>query len=239
MSYERHRPAFTDMKLWKLRYVWLVTAAVGLGACATQTTQDDLRNSTSTTTAAVTIVDDNFGPTTSVANIVPSSVPSAKTSASKLRPTSLPGPNLNQPAGVYGWTGDPGSRGWLHRVWVDGRGLSSQTQLVFTVEDVCFARSPGAEPTMATVAGLDGLYLEPHDDDSVYLSVSPNHGETTGAYALPIDDRTLCVYLTWDRATIPDELTAAREVVESIRGEPHGEDGIRINFTLPCCWDTG
>jgi len=37
----------------------------------------------------------------------------------------------------------------------------------------------------------------------------------------------------------PDELRAAREVVESIRGEPHGEDGIRINFYLDAGWDTG
>ncbi|MBA2374494.1 MAG: hypothetical protein H0V74_09905, partial [Chloroflexi bacterium] len=63
-------------------------------------------------------------------------------------------------------------------------------------------------------------------------------GETTAAYALPIGDRTLCAYLTWDAATTPDELNAAREVLESIRGQPFGQDGIRINFTLPAGWDT-
>ena len=34
----------------------------------------------------------------------------------------------------------------------------------------------------------------------------PRGGQTTGAYALPIGDRTLCVYLTWDAATTQDEL---------------------------------
>jgi hypothetical protein len=62
---------------------------------------------------------------------------------------------------------------------------------------------------------------------------------TTAAYALPIADRTLCVYLRWDSATTPEELDAARAVVDSIRGEPHEEQGIRIVFTLPAGWDTG
>jgi hypothetical protein len=91
-----------------------------------------------------------------------------------------------------------------------------------------------------TVAELDGLYLEPYDDDSEYWNTSTSSGgETTAVYALPVGDRTLCTYLRWDAATTPDELSAAREVVESIRGEPYGEEGIRINFTLPAGWDTG
>jgi hypothetical protein len=61
---------------------------------------------------------------------------------------------------------------------------------------------------------------------------------TTGAYALPIGGRTLCVYLTWDASTTPDELDAARQVVESIRGQAYGS-GIRIIFALPVGWDTG
>lgn len=151
----------------------------------------------------------------------------------------LPGARV-QPAGHYGWTGELGSRGWIHRVIEGPSGVFRQTQLAFTVEDDCFARSPGAEPTAVTVAELDGLYLEPYDDDSAsWLASNPSGGETTAAYALPIDDRTLCIYLRWDASTTPDELSAARQVVESIRGEPYGEDGIRINFTLPDGWDAG
>ena len=58
------------------------------------------------------------------------------------------------------------------------------------------------------------------------------------AYALAIGDRTLCVYLTWDPDTTQDELESARQVVESLRGQPFGDNGIRI-ITLPEGWDTG
>jgi hypothetical protein len=88
-----------------------------------------------------------------------------------------------------------------------------------------------------TVAGLDGLYVEPYEDPDVLFN--RRGAETTGAYALAIGDRTLCVYLSWDPDTTQDELKAARQVVESIRGQPFGSDGIRINFTLPARWDTG
>ena len=53
------------------------------------------------------------------------------------------------------------------------------TQLLFAVEDDCFAGAPGAEPTPVTVAGLEGLHLEPYDDDSL---VFYNPGETTAAH---------------------------------------------------------
>ena len=67
----------------------------------------------------------------------------------------------------------------------------------------------------------------------------PRTNEISGAYALAIGDRTLCVYLTWDAYTTEDELESARQVVESIRGQPFGRDGVLINFTLPEGWDTG
>ena len=89
-----------------------------------------------------------------------------------------------------------------------------------------------------TVAGLDGLYVEPYRTLASRSCMSQS-AETTGAYALAIGDRTLCVYLTWDPDTTQDELEAARQVVESIRAEPLGPDGIRINFSLPRGWDTG
>jgi hypothetical protein len=63
-------------------------------------------------------------------------------------------------------------------------------------------------------------------------------GQTTGGYALPIDDQTLCVYLTWDAPTMSGELDAARRVTDSIRAQTYGI-GIRTVFTLGLSWDTG
>jgi len=154
----------------------------------------------------------------------------------------MPGMNPDNPAGVYGWSGRLGNpassfvSGMHHVVEGAVAGEFQQTALVFAVENDCF--SAGGDPVSVTVAGIDGLYVEPYEDSSVTFG-GPRFGQTTGAYALPIGDRTLCVYLTWDAATTPDELESARQVVESIRGQPFGEDGIRINFRLPKGWDTG
>ncbi len=144
-------------------------------------------------------------------------------------------------AGEYGWTGALGSFTGMHSV-IQNSGSPDefrQTQLTFAVEDDCFAYGTDAEPEPVTVAGLDGLYVEPYEDPDVLFYFPPRGGETTGAYALAIGDRTLCAYLTWDSATTQDELEAARQVVESLRGQPFGPNGIRINFTLPAGWDTG
>jgi hypothetical protein len=143
------------------------------------------------------------------------------------------------PAGEYGWTGVPGSRAGMHKVVVVGDTDSYRmTQIVYAVESDCFASGEGPEPVPMTVAGLDGWYVEPYDGPGVLFMPEREEGQTTGAYALPIGDRTLCVYLTWDQSTTPDELNAARRVVESIRGQAYFA-GIRIIFTLPEGWDTG
>jgi hypothetical protein len=68
----------------------------------------------------------------------------------------------NEPAGKYGWTSGQGVRGWMHNVIEDPPGGTRQTQIAFAVVDDCFANAPEAEPTAVTVAGLDGLYLEPN-----------------------------------------------------------------------------
>ena len=132
-------------------------------------------------------------------------------------------------AGEYGWSGALGATAGMH---------NSQTELTFAVADDCFAYGTDAEPLPVTVAGFEGLYFEPYEDPAV-MFIPPRSVETTGAYALAIGDRTLCVYLTWAPDTTQDGLEAARQVVESIRGEPFGPDGIRIQFTLPAGWDTG
>ena len=153
--------------------------------------------------------------------------------ASMLPGLGLPGAR-GGPPGEYGWAGSLGSRAGMHRI-VESR----QTQLVFAVENDCFADGVGSEPVAIAVAGLDGLYVEPYEDPGVLFMPAPQAGETTGAYALAIGDRTLCVYLTWDAATTQVELDAARQVVESIRGQPLGQNGIRINFSTTGGWDTG
>jgi hypothetical protein len=167
-------------------------------------------------------------------------------SASVLPELALPGTRLPNPAGEYGWQGSLGDIAGMHRV-VETRetGTYRQTQLVFANEHDCFAHGTDGEPERRTVAGLETLYVEPYEAPDVLFV--PRGVETTGAYALPIGDRTLCVYLSWDPDTTPAELSAAREVVESIRGQPmesilgqpKGRDGIRIIYTLPAGWDTG
>lgn len=158
---------------------------------------------------------------------------SLQAAASQLPPLRLPGTRA-APAGEYGWTGQLGSTGGMHRVIGGGRDIR-QTQLMFRVLDDCFGAQ--GDPVPLRVAGLDGLYLEPYEPPVTFIR--PRGGERTGAYALPIAGRTLCVYLTWDPATTPAELEGARQTVESIRGQPWGTRSIRITFTLQAGWDTG
>ena len=171
----------------------------------------------------------------------PTSTAVESPSASELPVLNMPGSRSN-PAGEYGWTGMPGTRGGMHNVVtvVDGYRM---TQIVFSINDNCFAAAEGRTPVAVTVAGLAGSYLEPYDAPGVLFMSEREAGQTTGAYALPIDGQTLCVYLTWDASTTPQELDAARQVVESIRGQSiHGASYgtvTRIVFTLQEGWDTG
>lgn len=126
----------------------------------------------------------------------------------------------------------------------DGTGAFRQTQIVFAVENDCFGSPREFTPTRVTVAGLDGLYVEPYDppDDRIVMFAARGL-ETTGAYALAVGERTshrtLCVYLSWDPTTTVAELAAARAVIESLRAEPAGATGIRLVFTTESGWDTG
>lgn len=159
-------------------------------------------------------------------------------SVSLLPNLAMPG-TRGSPAGEYGWSGELGSRTGMHKVVQMAGGGYRMTQLVFAVENDCFASGEGPEPVPVAVAGLDGWYVEPYDGPRVLFMPERKDGQTTGGYALPIGDRTLCVYLTWDPTTTKEELDAARQVVESIRGQPFGPSDIRIIFTLPEGWDTG
>ena len=160
-------------------------------------------------------------------------------SASSLPDLRMPG-GASSPEGEYGSTVSLGSPTGMHEVVEEAGGGYRQIQMVFAVENDCFAGGYGPEPDAVTVAGLDGWYVEPYDGPGVlFMPHQREPGQITGGYALPISDRTLCVYLTWDPTTTTDELAAARQVVESIRGQAVGADGIRIVFTLAEGWDTG
>ena len=150
----------------------------------------------------------------------------------------LPSTRLDNPAGTYGWTGESlGSVGWMHGFPISPDEPGGEMQMLFAVADDCFVGATAA-PIPVTVGGRDGLYLDPYDPEPP-VSWFVHAGDTTVAYALPFDDRTLCVLIRWASTTTPDQRTATHQVVESIRGRPYGEDGIRINFDLPAGWDTG
>lgn len=168
----------------------------------------------------------------------PSATPAESPTASELPDLDMPLAH-SSPAGEYGWDGPLGSRTGMHNVVESPAGHYRMTQMVFVVANDCFASGEGPEPVPVTVAGLDGWYVERYDGPGVLFMPEREAGQATGAYALPIGDRTMCVYLTWDPTTTTDELDAARQVVESIRVQAYGEDGIRIVFTLPAGWDTG
>jgi hypothetical protein len=171
-------------------------------------------------------------PTTTTITTAPTSLPRL----------AMPGARANDSTGRFGWTGSarPPSTGWMHSVTSDATGMWRQTQIVFSVRDECFDEVTEVQPVPVDIAGLAGSYLEPYDGvGGPWLTLDPAGESTTGAYAIPIADRTLCVYLRWDEATTPLELQSARDVVDSIQGEPFGDDGIRIVYTLPPGWDTG
>ncbi len=176
-------------------------------------------------------------------NVGPPPAPSLTDTAApeaSLAALGLPGART-APAGQYGWTGSLGASTGLHSV-IGNPGSPDafrQTQLTFAVADDCFAYGTDVVPQPVTVAGLEGTYVEPYEDPAVMFMPPPRGSAATGAYALAVGDRTLCVYLTWDLDTAQAELEAARQVVESLRAQPFGPDGVRINFTLPDGWDTG
>jgi hypothetical protein len=148
----------------------------------------------------------------------------------------LPGRSENEPGGIYGWTGAPGSRVAMHFVVNEGHRFR-HTQLVFAVTDNCF--TAGGDPGKVSIGGIDALGIEPYESEDVTFFTRLRGGEKTAAYALPVGKKTLCVYLTGDPTTTEEEWAAGRAIVDSIRAHPVDSNGIQINFTLPPGWDTG
>lgn len=173
----------------------------------------------------------------------PNATPTATlvpTPAAAMPPSMLPdlhipryGALRNTQPKDYGWTGAPGASADMHNVYL-------HAEMVFAVENDhpdCFARGEGPEPVPTTVAGLDGLYVEPYGDDP-RARFEPGDPVTTGAYALAVGDRTLCVYLSWGPDASATERQAARAVLDSLRAQPFGAEGVRIVFTT-LGWDNG
>jgi hypothetical protein len=170
-------------------------------------------------------------------SVVPS--PSAVDRATE-KPIRLPGTTYS-PAGVYRWEGGIGARVQMHRF--DGPPDDDrESALVFEVgseryETDCLARREGQSARPVRVAGWDGVVIEPYDPPVVFGA--PKGGEVTRAHALAVEDRMLCVFVTWDGLPTDEELEAAARVLDSLRVEPLSASWIRVTFTLDEGWDTG
>jgi hypothetical protein len=170
-----------------------------------------------------------------------SASPSASSHPSEVAIASLPALQMPgtrvSPAGDYGWqAAGPDVVGGMHRVVEDRDGAREATAMIFAVGPECLADQQGGQPSRVTVAGLEGTVIDQ------YQPVMPFNGvgdEITRAHALTVGDRTLCVFVTWHPTTSEDELRAALEIVDTIRAQPVGRQGIRITFRLPDGWDTG
>ena len=165
----------------------------------------------------------------------PTAAPTAAaTFPSTLPRLSMPGYSV-APAGDYGFTGYLNGRAGMHNAVGSGT-----TQIVFTLENDCFAQGEGADPVPLTIGGIDALLVEPFLPEiprRVLYTAMEVAG--TAAYELTVADRTLCAFASWDAAATPDEVHAARAVIESVRAEPIGGTGIRVVFTTEGGWDTG
>lgn len=149
----------------------------------------------------------------------------------------LPGMSPNEPAGEYGWeTGQLASG--MHRVIESEDPSRESTAMLFESGPDCLGAAwDERDAADVRVAGFDGTLIEPYEPVKTFIT--PKGDEITRAYALAVQDRTLCVFVTWHATTTEDELQEALDVLETIRAEAFGADGVRIVFTLPAGWDTG
>ena len=151
--------------------------------------------------------------------------------AASLPLLTLPGAR-GGPPGEYGWGGAEGSSGGMHRVVGD----AEATAMLFAIGPHCLESTVDQYRVAVRVAGLEGVSVEPYVPAVTFNNVGD---EITRAYALDVDGRTLCVFVTWHPTTSDGDRDAAFEILDSLRAEPNGRDGIRITFTLHHEWDTG
>jgi hypothetical protein len=117
---------------------------------------------------------------------------------------------------------------------------SGQTQLFFTTEDDCFLHGTGPEPVPVEIGDREGRVVDPFEPDvpKRILFVGMDVAGAV-AYEIPVGEHTLCAFASWDAASAPEDIRAARAVVESIRAEPVGSNQVRVVFTTEGGWDTG
>jgi len=152
--------------------------------------------------------------------------------AASLPALSLPGTRAGPP-GDYGWEGRPGDRpDGMHRVV----GNHEATAMFFAVGPECLVAGEDRERVPVRIAGFGGVMVEPYEPAFAFA----HHGdEITRAHALTIGDRTLCVFVTRHAHTTAAEWAAALRILDTIRAQPVGTDGLRLTFRLLDGWDTG
>jgi hypothetical protein len=164
----------------------------------------------------------------------PGSAAASPATAPSLPQLGLPGARANVHAGEYGWqTGAPQSG--MHSVVPDGDSFR-EVAMFFASGPDCL-RQGERDATPVRIAGFDGVFVEPYEPAMAFGSADGD--EITRAYALAVEDRTLCVYVTRHPTTTDADLRAVRDILETIKAQPIGEQAIRITFTLPAGWDTG
>ena len=176
-----------------------------------------------------------FEPGEATAVSPPPGQPRSPLQSPSLPALRLPGTRAS-PAGEYGF--DSGLRPSAGMHQVTGDGSREVADLTFSV--LCDATEWDEPTQQVNVAGIDAVYAEPYEPPVTFTG--PEGDETTRAYALPVGDRTLCVYLTWHETTTDVERDALLEIVETIRAE-HIKNGrrdfVRAIFTLDAGWDVG
>ncbi|HEX5012572.1 MAG TPA: hypothetical protein VFV72_00325 [Candidatus Limnocylindrales bacterium] len=153
-------------------------------------------------------------------------------------PLRLPGTRAS-PAGVYGFEAGPrtSATARMHKVIGEGGAVREATALTFRVGANCLGSINDSATEPVRVAGFDGVAVEPYEPP---VTFGPSRGtEVTRAYALAVDDRTLCAFVTWQPSTTDLERNAALHVLDTIRTQPIGDDRLQVSFTLDEGWDTG
>jgi hypothetical protein len=158
----------------------------------------------------------------------PSSGPSA-TAAPSAGPSlrGIPFPELRgaQP-GTYGWASSLPGVGTRRMQLFEGD--REVVMVVFSLGPPCLGNSTANAGVPVQIAGYDAIAIDRRGGD-----------RRIRQYAISIADRLLCVDLYSRTTTTEDELNSALAVLDTIRAQPIGEQGIRITFDLAEPWGHG
>lgn len=140
------------------------------------------------------------------------------------------------PPGTYGWAGSSGNSNGMHWVVEDGASTHQAAAMTFSAGPGCVPAIPTEGATHVTVAGLEGVVVDPFPVAVTFGSVT---NATTRAYALAVGVRTLCIYVTFNERTTATERARTLAILDTIRAVPRGQSAIYITFELRDIWDTG